>query len=86
MNTGDKSIINRLKRTEGQLRGIQKMVEEGKDCASVIHQMSAVRASIDRMMGIVVAENLKQCLESTEPSDEIKQQKIQEAIQLIVKK
>ena len=40
-------ILNRLKRAEGQLRGIQRMVEEGEDCLKIGHQFSAVRKALD---------------------------------------
>lgn len=42
-----KDILNRLKRAEGQLRGIQKMVEEGSPCMAVATQMAAVRKALD---------------------------------------
>jgi DNA-binding FrmR family transcriptional regulator len=40
-------ILNRLKRAEGQLRGIQRMVEEQADCLAVATQMAAVRKALD---------------------------------------
>lgn len=40
-------ILNRLKRAEGQLRGLQRMIEEGADCLEVAAQMSAVRRALD---------------------------------------
>jgi len=40
-------ILNRLKRAEGQLRGIQRMVERGEDCLKVAQQFSAVRRALD---------------------------------------
>lgn len=40
-------ILNRLKRAEGQLRGIQRMIEEGEDCVPVATQMAAVRRALD---------------------------------------
>lgn len=40
-------IVNRLKRAEGQLRGIQRMVEEGEACVKVAQQLSAVRKALD---------------------------------------
>jgi CsoR family transcriptional regulator, copper-sensing transcriptional repressor len=40
-------ILNRLKRAEGQLRGIQRMVEEGAGCVDVAQQLSAVRKALD---------------------------------------
>ncbi|MFN6833209.1 metal-sensitive transcriptional regulator [Enterococcus hirae] len=86
MEINDKNIINRLKRTEGQIRGIQKMIEEEKDCMAIITQLSAVRSSIDRVMGMIVAENLKDCLEYPENSAEEQAKKMEQAINLIIKK
>ena len=80
MATCDKNILNRLKRAEGQLRGIQKMIEEGTECGDVITQLSAVRSSVDRVMGIIVAENLKNCLENPEADKEVQHQKIEQAV------
>ena len=40
-------LLNRLKRAEGQLRGIQRMIEEGEDCLQIAQQMSAVRKALD---------------------------------------
>ena len=82
----DTKVLNRLKRTEGQLRGIQKMIEDEKTCVDVITQLSAVRSSVDRIMGIIVAENLKQCLKNPEIDEATQTEKIEQAIQLIVKK
>lgn len=82
----NKDILNRLKRTEGQLRGIQKMIEDEKECVDVITQLSAVSSSVNRIMGIIVAENLKNCLENPDSDTETQKQKIDQAVQLIVKK
>ena len=40
-------LLNRLKRAEGQLRGIQRMIEEGEACLDIAGQMSAVRKALD---------------------------------------
>lgn len=40
-------LLNRLKRAEGQLRGIQRMLEEGQDCLDLATQMAAVRKALD---------------------------------------
>lgn len=82
----DKKIMNRLKRAEGQLRGIQKMIEEEKECRDVITQLSAVRSSVDKIMGIIVAENLKECLENPERDSNVQAEKIEQAIEMIIKK
>lgn len=86
MDTCDKTVLNRLKRTEGQLRGVQKMLTEDQDCASIVTQLSAVRSSVDRIMGLIVAENLKNCFENPEINTATQEKKVAEAIKLIMKK
>ena len=81
-----KQIINRLRRVEGQLRGIQKMIVEEKDCVNIVTQLSAVRSGIDRTMGIIVAENLKQCFEHPSDNPEEQLEKMEQAIQMVIKK
>ncbi|MGX7024678.1 metal-sensitive transcriptional regulator [Vagococcus hydrophili] len=77
-----KKIKNRLKRSEGQIRGVIKMVEDEQPCRDIVIQLSAIRSSIDRAIGVIVAENLKDCLTADDLTDE----KLQEAIDLVVKK
>ena len=79
----EKNVKNRLKRSEGQIRGVLKMMEEEQDCKDVLTQLSAIRTSIDRAIGLIVVENLAQCLR--EESDEENSESIQEAINLIVR-
>ena len=54
--------ITRLKRSEGQLRGIQKMIEEERDCIDIITQLSAVRSSVDLVVKLLITENLMECV------------------------
>ncbi|WP_426423536.1 metal-sensitive transcriptional regulator [Pediococcus acidilactici] len=86
MATCDQQILNRLKRTEGQIRGIQKMITDGKECSEIIPQLNAVKSSVDRIKGIMVAENLKDCLENPANDKETQDEKIARAIEMIVKK
>lgn len=81
-NETRKKIKNRLKRSEGQIRGVINMVEEEQPCRDIVIQLSAIRSSIDRAIGVIVAENLKDCLTAEGLTDE----KLQEAIDLVVKK
>lgn len=81
-----KKIVNRLKRAEGQIRGIQKMIEEEQECIDVITQLSAVRSSIDRVMGMIVAQNLKRCCENPATDPKLQAQKLEQAINMIIKK
>ena len=81
-----KKVINRLSRAEGQIRGIQKMINDDKDCMDVMTQLSAVRSSIDRVMGMVVANNLKDCVENPEGDPAAQSKKLKQAINMIIKK
>jgi DNA-binding FrmR family transcriptional regulator len=55
-------VLERLRRVEGQLRGIQRMIEEGQDCRSVVTQLSAVRAALDRAAFMYFALRMRDCL------------------------
>lgn len=81
----DAKAINRLKRIEGQVRAVIRMMEEGKDCKDVITQLSAVRSGVDRTIGVIVAANLVECVRNAENSDEEMDGLIQEAMSLLVK-
>lgn len=81
----EKNIINRIKRIEGQVRGIARMMEEGQECMDVAGQISAARNALDRTLAIIVSENLAQCVMEENLDDESKAELIQEAIDLIVK-
>ena len=76
---------NRVKRMEGQLRGILKMMEDGKDCKEVITQLSAVRSAVDRTIGVIVSTNLVQCVRQAEGDDGEVDEIIKEAVNLVVK-
>ena len=78
-------IKNRVKRMEGQLRGILKMMEEDKDCKEVITQLSAVRSAVDRTIGVIVSSNLVECVQDAENNSEKTDELIKEAVNLLVK-
>ncbi|KOP81017.1 cytoplasmic protein [Lysinibacillus sp. FJAT-14745] len=76
---------NRVKRIEGQLRGVLRMMEEEKSCKDVITQLSAVRSAVDRTIGVIVSENLLECVTTAEGDAEKVNTAIQEAMDLVVK-
>ncbi|MEW9050665.1 MAG: metal-sensitive transcriptional regulator [Neobacillus sp.] len=76
---------NRIKRMEGQLRGILRMMEENKDCKEVITQLSAVRSAVDRTIGVIVSSNLVECVIDAQQNGERTDEIIQEAVNLLVK-
>lgn len=82
----DNQMKNRVKRIEGQLRGILRMMEEGKDCKEVITQLSAARTAIDRTIGVVVSSNLVECVhKATESGKGNTGELVKEAVDLLVK-
>ena len=55
-------VINRIKRAEGQLAGVLRMLEEGRECEDVVTQLAAVSRALDRAGFAIVATGLQQCL------------------------
>ena len=78
--------ITRLKRSEGQLRGIQKMIEEERDCMDIMIQLSAVRSSVDRVIELLITENLMECINNPTDNPEEHKERIEKAIKYLVKK
>ncbi|HLR70005.1 MAG TPA: metal-sensitive transcriptional regulator [Pseudogracilibacillus sp.] len=83
----DQKMKNRLKRIEGQLKGVLRMMEENKDCKDVITQLSASRSAIDRTIGVIVSANLIECMKYIDEAEDQRTEKeiIQEAVDLLVK-
>ncbi|MGM9926044.1 MAG: metal-sensitive transcriptional regulator [Bacillus sp. (in: firmicutes)] len=81
----DKQVKNRMKRIEGQLRGILRMMEENQDCKEVITQLSATRSAIDRTIGVIVSSNLVECVQKAESKGEDTEALVKEAVSLLVK-
>lgn len=76
---------NRVKRIEGQVKAILRMMEEEKDCRDIVVQMSAARNAMDRAIGLVVSSNLEQCVRTQIEKGEGTEELIQEAVNLLVK-
>lgn len=81
----NQQIINRMKRIQGQLNGVIKMMEEDKDCKDVITQLSSSKSALQRLMAVIVSENLVECVKTAETNNEDSQVLIEEAINLLVK-
>ena len=62
---GRRQIINRLKRIEGQIRGLEKMIENETPCLDILTQVSAVSAAIKKAGSEVVRIYMDQCLADT---------------------
>ncbi len=73
-NKDNEAIIRRLRRIEGQVKGIQKMVEEGKYCGDILMQVAAVRSAMNSVGGLILEDHMKGCLKQYldgEANDEV---------------
>lgn len=55
-------IITRLKRAQGQIGGVIKMMEEARTCTEIVTQLSAVSKAVDRAAFSVIATGLRECM------------------------
>ncbi len=78
-----KRILNRLKRLEGQVRGLQTMIESGKDCDAILTQVMAAKSALEQVGLHVVGYTMKNCLidDSAQSRDEV----VDEAIKVFLK-
>ena len=63
-------VIKRLRRAEGQIRGVIAMLESGRDCAEVVTQLAAVSRALDRAGFKIIATGLRQCVTAEEDGRE----------------
>ena len=78
--------ITRLKRSEGQLRGIQKMMEEERDCIDIITQLTAVRSSVDRIIELMITENLTTCINDPLEDPQAQKERLEMAVKYLIKR
>jgi DNA-binding FrmR family transcriptional regulator len=78
---GQAEITNRLKRIEGQIRGLQRMVDEQRDCETILTQLIAARAALDRV-GLLVADNfVEECILTSD--DALARQRVGRVLELV---
>jgi DNA-binding FrmR family transcriptional regulator len=63
-------VIKRLRRAEGQIRGVIGMLEDGRDCVDVVTQLAAVSRALDRAGFKIIASGLQQCLAAAEDGED----------------
>ncbi|MET9153473.1 metal-sensitive transcriptional regulator [Streptomyces griseoflavus] len=72
-----RSAANRLKRAQGQLAGVVRMLEDGRDCEDVVTQLAAVNRALDRAGFAIVASGLKECLSQEGGADSLDTRKME---------
>ena len=63
-------LLKRLRRIEGQVRGVQGMVDEDRYCIDVITQISAIQAALDKVALGLLDEHARHCVMGAEPGDQ----------------
>ncbi len=71
MPSDDTAVLQNLRRIEGQVKGLQKMVVEGRECDEILTQIMAAKAALDRVTRDLVEQHMASCFEDLSP-DEVK--------------
>ena len=72
MEREKKDVLLRLKRIEGQLRGLQRMVSEEVPCADILTQVAAVTAAVKKAGMVIVKAYMEECLDKTQKEPGVK--------------
>ena len=74
-----------LRRIEGQVRGVQKMIESGKYCVDIVNQIDAIKGALTRVEEKILEKHLANCVTAAVKGgpEREKQQKLTEILQLI---
>jgi len=82
MNDLDKSVATRLRRIEGQVQGLQRMLDGGRDCEEVLTQVMAVRSSLDQVGILLMEHHLEHCVMRDEPPDSPLAKELRDALKV----
>tara|TARA_R110001592_G_scaffold56314_3_gene171723 strand:- start:326 stop:616 length:291 start_codon:yes stop_codon:yes gene_type:complete len=82
-----KKVAHRLKRIEGQVAGVRRMVEEGKYCVDILLQLSAAQAALAQASKVVLADHMATCVADTfeTGSDAERENKIAELMDVFIR-
>ncbi|QCX32777.1 metal-sensitive transcriptional regulator [Caloramator sp. E03] len=84
MEYSKNDIIKRLKRIEGQVKGIQRMIEKDECCSDILIQIAAVRAAMNKVGGIILENYSKNCIRKAVESN-FEENKIDDLIEMMIK-
>ena len=70
-------VIKRLRRAQGQIGGVLRMIEEGRDCQDVVTQLAAASRALDRAGFAIISTGLKQCLTDSGGADSVDSAKME---------
>ncbi len=70
-------VVKRLRRAQGQIAGVLRMIEEGRDCEDIVTQVAAVSRALDRAGFAIISTGLKQCLLQSGGADSVDSAKME---------
>ena len=59
---GNRRLVDRLRRIEGQVRGLERMVDNGRGCGDILTQIQAVRGALSRVAALVLERHARECM------------------------
>jgi DNA-binding FrmR family transcriptional regulator len=71
------SVIHRLRRAQGQIGGVLKLLESGADCADVVTQLAAASKALDRAGFMIIASGLEECIARPDDTSGVDRAKLQ---------
>jgi CsoR family transcriptional regulator, copper-sensing transcriptional repressor len=80
MNPERKKIIDRLRRIEGQIRGLQRLIEQEAPCVDILTQVAAVTSAMKKTAGAIISTNMNNCLNEAAENQEKARKDFQAAL------
>lgn len=85
MNKGSREdVLLRLRKIEGQVRGLQRMIEEEKDCEQVVHQLCAARKALDKVGFLILTHRMQECMEKKQSDGYDAEKAMEDAMKLFL--
>jgi len=78
-------ILSRLKRIEGQIRGIQGMISQGRSCSEILVQIAAVKSALHQVSRLLIENEVNSCIYSSFFSNGLSQEMINDIMGIILK-
>ncbi|MDP2920156.1 MAG: metal-sensitive transcriptional regulator [Dehalococcoidia bacterium] len=78
-----REILVRLRRMEGQLKGIQKMVEEDKYCVDILNQLSSIIAATQKVSNIIMKDHIKGCVRNALATNQNSDEHVNELVEVV---
>jgi DNA-binding FrmR family transcriptional regulator len=75
-----KKVLNRLRRIEGQIRGLERMVEKEAPCADILTQLYAATAAMKKTGAVIINANIKRCISEASENQETNVEELQKAL------